>query len=250
MTINSGTSVTTSGLETATFDGLTYSDFVFYAGSGGGISLVEPEPDYQTSVVPASLATTLNEASGYTVTLTPRRVSPDIAADADPYTGYLYPETYTIAGNYSDTGCTKLTATTEYCEIAEGGTSLASPLTAGMIATVDQVRGALGKPFIGFANPFLYGLKTGTSTNSAAINQITAPTTPYAVLRAYIALPTTARVVTINSVPKVITPTPFPLEVCSTYLCQGLDDVFNYVTPGYNDVTGLGVPYVPLLAIQ
>lgn len=250
VTVNSALSITTSGLATTTVDGTTYSDFSFYSGSGGGISLIEPQPAYQASVVPATLATSLNEAAGETVTLSPKRVSPDIAADADPYTGYLYPETYTIAGNSSDTGCTKLSATTEYCEIAEGGTSLASPLTAGMIATVDQVRGALGKPLVGFANPFLYGLKTGATTNSAAINQITPPTTPYAVLRGYIALPTEARVVTINSVPKLAITTPFALDVCTTKICEGLDDVFNYVTPGYNDVTGLGVPFVPLLAIQ
>ena len=56
--------------------------------------------------------------------------------------------------------------------------------------------------------------------NSAGINQVLPPTTPFA------------------------------LEVCGDTICEGLDDVFNYVTPGYNDVTGLGVPYVPLLALS
>ena len=67
-TVNSASSITTSGLETITDFGLTYSNFSFYAGSGGGISLVEAEPSYQVGVVPTALATTLNEASGYTVT--------------------------------------------------------------------------------------------------------------------------------------------------------------------------------------
>ena len=247
-TVNSGTSVTTSGLTTTSFDGITYADFEFYAGGGGGVSLVEPQPGYQVPVVPAALATTLNEASGNSVTITPHRVSPDIAADADPYTGYLYGETYTIAGDYSDTGCTALTPTTEYCEIAEGGTSLASPLTAGMMATVDQVRGLTGRAFVGFANPWLYGLKVGQTTNSAGINQVLPPSQPTAVLRGYVADLNEVRVVTINSVPLVIQQTPFPLEVCASTICEGLDDVFNDVTPGYNDVTGLGTPYVPLLA--
>ncbi len=250
-TVNSGTSITTTGLTTTTGFGLTYADFAFYSGSGGGISLVEPEPDYQASVVSAALATTLNEAAGYQVTLTPRRVSPDIAADADPYTGYLYGESYTIAGDgHSDIGCAKQSATTEYCEIAEGGTSLASPLTAGMIATVDQVRGLTGRSLVGFANPWLYGLKTGTTTNSAGINQILPPASPTAVLRGYVNNPNEVRVVTINSVPLVVTAAPFPLEVCASTICEGLDDVFNVVTPGYNDVTGLGVPYVPRLAFE
>jgi subtilase family serine protease len=250
-TVNSGSSVTTSGLTTVTDFGLTYSDFSFYAGSGGGISLVEPQPSYQASVVPSILATSLNEASGYTVTLpTPMRVVPDVAMVGDPYTGYLYGETYTIAGNYSDTGCTALTSTTEYCEMAIGGTSLASPLMAGMIAVVDQKHLESGKPLVGFANPWLYGAKIGATTNSAGINDIVAPASPTAVLRGYVSDDNEVRVVTINSVPFVVYPTPFALEVCSLTICEGLDDVFNYVTPGYDDVTGLGVPYAPYLIKQ
>ena len=65
------------------------------------------------------------------------------------------------------------------------------------------------------------------------------------------------RVVTVNSVPFVITPAPYALEVCGLPICLGVNDVFNYTslssaaippTPaGYNDVTGLGVPWVPKL---
>ncbi len=250
-TVNSASSITTSGLTTTTVSGSTFPAFSFYAGGGGGISLLEAQPDYQAAIVPAALATTLNEASGESVPLTPRRVSPDISADADPYTGYLYGETYTIAGDgHSDIGCTKESATTEYCEIAEGGTSLASPLTAGVMATVNEVHGLLGRPFVGFANPWLYGHRIGKTTNSAGINQITAPATPTAVLRGYVTDPNEVRVVTINSVPDLIITAPFALQVCSTAICEGIDDVFNFTTPGYNDVTGLGVPFVPLLALQ
>ena len=119
-----------------------------------------------------------------------------------------------------------------------------------MIATVDQVRGLTGRSLVGFANPWLYGLKTGTTTNSAGINQILPPASPTAVLRGYVNNPNEVRVVTINSVPLVVTAAPFPLEVCASTICEGLDDVFNVVTPGYNDVTGLGVPYVPRLAFE
>ena len=209
-TVNSATSITTSGLTYVTDFGITYADFSFYGGSGGGLSLIEPQPSYQVGIVPATLATTLNEASGYTLTLpTPQRVTPDVSMVADPYTGYLYGETYTIAGNYSDTGCTALSSTTEYCEIAEGGTSLASPLMAGMLAVVDQTRLGSGKPLVGFANPWLYGAKIGATTNSAGINDIVAPTSPTAVLRGYVSDDTEVRVVTINSVPLVVYPAPF-----------------------------------------
>ena len=251
-TVNSATSITTSGLTYTTDFGITYADFVFYAGSGGGISLIEPQPSYQVGIVPTALATSLNLASGYTVPLpTPQRVSPDVAMVGDPYTGYLSGETYTIAGDgHSDIGCTALTSTTEYCEIASGGTSLASPLMAGMIAVVDQARLGAGKALVGFANPWLYGAKIGKTTNSGGINDIVAPTSPTAVLRGYVTDDTEVRVVTINSVPLVIYPTPFPLEVCSVTICEGVNDVFNLVTAGYDDVTGLGVPYAPSLITQ
>ncbi len=71
-----------------------------------------------------------------------------------------------------------------------------------------------------------------------------------AVLRGYASNLNEARVVTINSVPFNITTTPFALEVCGAAVCEGINDVFNYVTPGYDDVTGLGVPYLPLLVNQ
>ncbi len=245
-TVNSSSSITTSGLTTTTDFGLTYYDFSFYSGSGGGISLIEPQPAYQVGVVPAALATTENVASGYTVALSsPQRVSPDVSMVADPYTGYLYGETFTIAGNYEDTGCTALTTTTEYCELDEGGTSLASPLMAGVMARLDQARKAAGKPAVGFANPLLYSLKTGATQKSAALVDVLAPTTPTAVLRGYVTSPSLVRVVTINSVPEVVYPTPYALEVCASTICEGINDVFNYTTAGYDDVTGLGTPYLP-----
>jgi subtilase family serine protease len=249
--VNSAKSVSTTGLETATNFGVTYYDFSFYSGAGGGVSLLEREPDYQKHVVPGALATTLNLATGQTTTLTPHRVSPDVAMVADPYTGYLYGETFTIAGNtVSDAGCTPTSDTTEYCEGDIGGTSLASPLFAGVMAVVDQARLAAGKPVVGFANPWLYGARIGATMNSAGINDIVPPASATAVLRGYADDPTRVRVVTIASVPFDIVLSPVPLEVCGLKICEGLDDVFNYTTVGYDDVTGLGVPYAPYLVTQ
>jgi subtilase family serine protease len=262
VTVHSAKSVTTSGLATVSNFGYTYDDFSFYAGSGGGISLLERQPAYQARVVPEALATTLNLASGFTEPLPfAQRVSPDVAMDADPYTGYLYGETFTIAGNpISDSGCKPISKTEEYCEGGIGGTSLSSPLMAGVIAVMNQKRAASGEPLVGFANPLLYSVGSrgnGVTFDTAPINQIVAPPEPVSVLRGYAANLHEMRVVTINSVPFNITIAPYALFVCGLPVCLGINDVWNYTslssasfppTPaGYNDVTGLGVPYVPKL---
>jgi len=106
-------------------------DFRF--GAGGGRSTIFAQPAYQQGIVPASLAHGM-------------RVSPDIAADADPYTGMLI-------GLRPISNDTTL-KTGSYVEEAIGGTSLASPLVAAQMALVQQ---AIGQT-IGFANPALYAL--------------------------------------------------------------------------------------------
>jgi subtilase family serine protease len=177
---------------------------------------------------------------------------------ADPYTGYLVGETYTIAGNaIADAGCTPISKTTEYCEIAIGGTSLASPLMAGVVAIINQKRNASGEPLVGFANPWLYSV--GSQSNGIylhePINQIIAPTEPTALLRSYEANLAELRIVTVNSVPFNIQTAPYGIFTCGIAICEGVDDVFNYTSEapaggtgrGYNDVTGLGVPWVPRL---
>ena len=250
-TVNSGTSITTTGLETTAAFGYTYPAFAFYAGSGGGLSLVSPQPSYQVGIVPDALATTLYTASGSAFTIGKERVAPDVSMVADPYTGYLYGETATIAGNsISDAGCRPVSATTEYCEESIGGTSLASPLMAGTLAVVDQVRLAAGKPLLGFANPFFYAGKIGTTLKSSGINDVKPPTAPTALLRGYANDLTRVRVVTINSVPFNIETVPYALEICGSTICEGIDDIFLNTTTGYDAVTGLGVPWAPHLAVQ
>jgi subtilase family serine protease len=261
VTVKSASTVITSGVPQVTNFGITYDDYSFYAGSGGGISLLETQPWFQAAAVPSILAVSLNLASGFTETLpNAQRVAPDIAMDADPYTGYMFGETFTIAGNkIADAGCKPTSATTEFCITPIGGTSLASPLMAGVIAVIDSKRLASGQPVVGFANPFLYGVgsqNTGANFKDA-INQIIAPTEPVSLFRGYAANPNEARIITVNSVPLVITTAPYALEVCGLPICLGVNDVFNYTslspaaippTPaGYNDVTGLGVPWVPKL---
>jgi subtilase family serine protease len=264
--VNSAHSVTTSGLAQISIPPFgNFDAFVYYAGAGGGISVLEAQPAYQAKDVPYYLATTLNLASGFTEPLpNPQRVSPDVAMDADPYTGYKYGQTYTIAGNpFADAGCTPISKTEEYCESAIGGTSLSSPLMAGVIAVMNQRRMANGEPLVGFANPLFYSIGsrgTGATFNTAAINQIVAPKEAVSLLRGYANDLTRIRLVTINSVTTLIDTSPYLFLVCGLPVCLGLNEQWNYTsespattppTPaGYNDVTGLGVPWVPKLVLE
>jgi subtilase family serine protease len=141
-------------------------------GSGGGTSLNFAQPDYQRGVVPYSLATTTVDASGNIITYSsPHRVVPDISMMADLYsTGVAIGETFTISSDpLANAGCTPLTATTEYCEGPSGGTSLASPMFAGVLALADQARFAAGKGVLGFVNPALYKLPVGPIGSAAPI---------------------------------------------------------------------------------
>ncbi|MBN9387514.1 MAG: S8/S53 family peptidase [Chloroflexi bacterium] len=203
----------------------------FLYGSGGGISLTFAQPDYQKGVVPTTLATSTTTASGQTVTFSsPHRVVPDVSMVGDPNTGVVYGETYAISGDTSiDAGCTKLTNQTEYCERRIGGTSLSSPLFAGVLALAVQANHGR----VGFVNPALYKLGSG----NGAIVDVMPPTSPTALLRntgTATNPKTTLR--TINSVP----------VGTSGQVVEGADSSLR-TTAGWDDVTGLGTPYVPLL---
>lgn len=91
-------------------------------GAGGGVSQVFAKPWYQSAL----------SATG--------RAVPDVAALADPQTGFLMGQTQTFPdGAYYD-------------EYRIGGTSLASPIFAGLMALADQKAGRVH----GFANPLFY----------------------------------------------------------------------------------------------
>ncbi|MFI6279069.1 protease pro-enzyme activation domain-containing protein [Streptomyces sp. NPDC050988] len=117
-------------------DGRSWTDFpgAYTSGAGGGTSATVKQPFYQQGVVPSALA----KANG----TQPMRTVPDIAAIADPNTGFLVGQTQTFPDG-----------TQKYDEYRIGGTSLASPVIAGIQALAQQQRG--GHP-IGFANPAIY----------------------------------------------------------------------------------------------
>jgi subtilase family serine protease len=101
----------------------------FLYGAGGGFSSLFNRPSYQQGVIPAG------SPAG--------RAVPDIAMDADPTTGMLIGETQTFPNG------------TYYDEYRIGGTSLASPLMAGMQALASEKAGGR----LGFANPRIYQIE-------------------------------------------------------------------------------------------
>lgn len=205
-------------------------------GSGGGVSLHFPQPSYQAGVVPNSLSTRTTTASGQPVTLgTPHRVVPDISMVADPNTGVLVGETYKVSGDpLIDAGCTPLGNNLEYCERRIGGTSLSSPLFAGVLALVDQARFQAGRGAVGFVNPLLYnGTPIGGPHSMAAIEDVLPPSSPTAVLRNAGATGTTTTLRTINSTVDA-----------NGNVIEGADSSLR-TTPNYDDVTGLGAPWAP-----
>ncbi len=127
----------------------------FNAGGGGGTSYTYTQPYYQVGVVPSALALR-NEALFGPV---PLRVVPDISMDADAQSGMLIGLTQTYPSGV------------RYGQFKEGGTSLASPLLAGVIADADQAGGSS----LGFLNPVLYKADT---RSPAAFNDILPSASP------------------------------------------------------------------------
>ena len=170
---------------------------VYQYGAGGGTSRRFAQPSYQAGVVPASIAQRWSS--------TPGRAVPDVGALADPNTGMLVGQTQTFSdGAYYD-------------EYRIGGTSLASPLFAGVMAVADQAAGHAH----GFANPALYRADAG-AFHDVAGNPLAA-----GVVRADFA----------NSENKA----GGILYSVRTLNWQGANASI-HVRPGYDDVTGRGTP--------
>ncbi|MEY9845167.1 subtilase family serine protease [Streptacidiphilus sp. BW17] len=173
----------------------------FLSGGGGGVSARTAEPSWQQGVVPSTLA------GGH-------RTVPDVAADADPNTGFVVGQTQTFPNN-----------TTAYSEYRIGGTSLAAPLFAGMQALAEQ---AAGRP-LGFADPAIYQ-RYGTQ----ALHDVT--DTPYG-KNVQLA---DVRVDYRNSVDAT--------DGTVTSLRALGHDSSLHATAGYDEVTGVGSPSQDYLA--
>jgi subtilase family serine protease len=171
-------------------DGTTWTKVGYLYGSGGGESTIFPQPSYQAGITPAGA-----------------RGVPDVAMDADVTTGMLIGETQAFPDG------------TYYDQYRIGGTSLASPLFAGMTALAFQNAGG-GR---GLLNPTIYG-------NPSAFNDVTGPGPDAG----------NVRVDYVNGVDSA---------AGLLYSVRTFDqDSSLTVNPGWDDVTGLGTPNTGWLA--
>jgi subtilase family serine protease len=167
----------------------------YSSGSGGGTSAVFEQPWYQADVVPTSI-------SEYS-TKHPMRAVPDISMPGDPNTGLRIGETQVFGKK------------TYYSTYRLGGTSLSSPLFAGVVALAIQHNGSA----IGFINPLLY-----QNVNSSAITDVQHSSIPQATVR-------TNFVNSLND------------NQGYQYLLQTIGVPTHIFTlPGYDDMTGVGTP--------
>jgi len=144
------------------------------AGSGGGFSVLEPTPSYQEGVpgtqtfhaVPyltptdyQTIVPGLVEPTAWSFNPTPSvitgygngRADPDVAADADPYSGYLL---------YAPSNSTAL-------EGGWGGTSFVAPQMNGSTAVIDSYLGHR----VGFWNPSIYAVAGGYNSPFTPLDQ-------------------------------------------------------------------------------
>ena len=188
--IETGWGTHTSSLITTTG---AWVDHGWLYGAGGGVSRLFAEPSYQAGTVPGSVFAVQGRTG---------RAVPDIAAFGDPNTGYLIGQTQTFPDG-----------TVKYSEFRIGGTSLSSPIMAGIMALADQAKGS---PH-GFANPVFYANAT-----SGAFYDV--PHQSGAVVR-----------VNYNNSVDASNGLAYRLRTFD----QGLS---LKTTPGWDDITGLGTP--------
>jgi subtilase family serine protease len=126
----------------------------YSSGGGGGTSQLFSQPFYQAGQVP----TVISEYYG----AAPMRAVPDIAMPGDPNTGFEVGQTQVFADG------------THWDQYRIGGTSLSSPLLAGMVAVADQ----FAHHPLGFINPLYYRM-----LGTRALHDIIAPAAPLAEVR-------------------------------------------------------------------
>ncbi|HEX3360588.1 MAG TPA: S53 family peptidase [Solirubrobacterales bacterium] len=193
-------------------------------GGGGGTTNQYPEPWYQEPVVPTEIAGRLGTGKL-------NRVVPDISMEGDPSTGMLVGETQEFADG------------TYYDQYRIGGTSLSSPLFAGLMADADQAaRGSLG-----FVNPLLYRLDSG-GQNSQAFYDIL-PAGKQAVVRndylneenAEAGILTTARILGLEGATEYFCEKPNEeTGECEVAIEEAPESLS--AAPGFDSMTGIGSP--------
>ena len=173
-----------------------WGDPAYSSGGGGGTSVIFEQPFYQKGRVPASISQYFGG--------TPHRAVPDISMAGDPNTGFLVGQTQVFPDG------------TYYDEYRIGGTSLSSPLLAGVVAVADQK----AHRSLGFINPLYYRM-----LGTPAVRDIVAPASPVLQVRTNF----------VNSV---------DASDGRSFLLQSIDVQTSTIhsKKGYDDETGVGSP--------
>ena len=187
---------------------------VFTGGSGGGPSHIFPAPWYQSGV---------DTDNGM-------RTTPDISMVADPNTGFLVGQTQF----FPDGGCPG-GGTVCYGEFRLGGTSLSSPLLAGVMALVDQARANNNLPPLGFANPAIYD---AYHQNNGSLHDVQGTT-----IGGYHWVIRNDFLNTLND--DDTDPAIAPNGIITSRRTLGFTGQFIQTGPGYDDMTGVGTPDGP-----
>lgn len=177
----------------------------FQGGAGGGSSLTFAKPGFQSALAGAT------------------RQVPDVSMLADPFTGVEFIETFNGQLSVGTVG----------------GTSLATPLFSGVMAIAAQKNGHVG---LGQAAPLLYNLPAGAITDVAPFNSpgnvtgtITVNGNPTNLSADQLAAP----LVNTTGFYSALYNSPFSTRWF--VLTFGTDSSL-VVTPGWDNVTGLGTP--------
>ncbi len=172
--------------------------------AGGGASLAWAEPSYQRGVVPSRLSKAPGNKG-------PARAVPDVSADANQYTGMLVGTLYGKKG--------------AYLALPVGGTSVASPLVAGMVAAAEQGQRT---PF-GFLNPALYKLAgTGAFHDTRPLTNRSRPPFRAVICPARYAL--------------LCGGVAFRVPALSVFDVQSKSLTTQVTLKGYDSMTGIGTP--------
>jgi len=193
------------GTTNSTWSGTKWIPTGWLYGSGGGVSRLFAEPAYQQGVVQDSVFAAQGHGRG--------RALPDVSVLGDPQTGYLVGQTQTFFATSATAGGAR------YSEYRIGGTSLSSPIMAGIFALANQARSAKGSRDLGFANPLLYSLN-----GSSAVTDIVDPASTVAAVR-----------VNYSNGEDATNGTSVRLRTMNQTLSLR-------TTPGWDDVTGIGTP--------
>ncbi len=138
-----GTSLTVNGSG-------NYSSESVWSDGGGGISINESAPSYQNGLVIHSGSSVVNQNG--------MRAAPDVSIDADPNTGVP------VYDSYGQGGWQGI-----------GGTSLASPVWAGLMAITDEIRANHGLSSLSGSSqtlPKLYSFYNNSSDYSAYFHDV------------------------------------------------------------------------------